>query len=269
MPKGLAQKVLRQMNVLGVKAITFSGGGEPTTNKHFGDIVSYAAERFKVGLYTNGLNISQVRSIANCFEWVYVSLDAADRDDFEVEKGIRVFQDVKINIQSLSKKVKVLGVGFLLHFGNYRKIRQMFQLGLRLGADYVQFHPGVGLHEYKWIPIALEVLDMLPQEKLYFPRQRFLNLSERYLTDYHDRGYVVCGGSELVPCIGADGELWVCPNTRGLRLLGNLREESFGDIWARRPTQLVKEDCRIACRNHSLNQTLAYLCEEHPHKEFV
>ena len=67
----------------------------------------------------------------------------------------------------------------------------------------------------------------------------------------------------------ADGTVWVCPNTRGLRSLGSLANEPFSTIWARRPTQHVGGDCRIACRNHELNRTLDYICSERLHAEFV
>ena len=64
----------------------------------------------------------------------------------------------------------------------------------------------------------------------------------------------------VVPCIGADGSLWVCPNTRMIRKLGDLNKESFREIWECRPVQFVGEDCRIACRNHELNRTLEFVC---------
>lgn len=129
---------------------------------------------------------------------------------------------------------------------------------------YIQFRPVVGLRNYDWVPITLATLDELEGEDVIISRQRFLDLYRQ-----ERRAYTVCRGSELTPCIGADGTLWVCPNTRGLRPLGDLAVESFRAIWERRPPQPVGPDCRTACRNHFLNQTLNYVCRRGPHDAFV
>ena len=40
-------------------------------------------------------------------------------------------------------------------------------------------------------------------------------------------------GSQIQPCIGADGHVYVCPNHRGYKQYsyGSLKEKSFKEIW--------------------------------------
>ena len=249
-----------------VKAITLTGGGEPTLNPHFEEIVfAIKQHRISLGMYTNG-----VRFYPAAFgemEWVYISLDAVDRRDFRRTKGADYFNKVTSTVARFAeiKQKTILGLGFLLDEHDPQNIERMAKLGQDLQVDYVQFRPIVGLENYEWVGATLDCLwnlDMLVP--VYFPASRFIDLRDK-----SPRGYEICRGSTFIPCIGADGTLWVCPNTRGLRSLGSLVTNSFQDLWLQRPTQLVGKDCREMCRNHRLNQTLEHICLRGPHDNFV
>jgi MoaA/NifB/PqqE/SkfB family radical SAM enzyme len=263
----LATKILDELASAGVRAITFSGGGEPTMNPAFAEIVEYAAGLgLSLGLYTNGLLVGRVLPVLSYFSWVYVSLDAASRQAYRATKGVDAFEQVTGNVRQLveTKEDTILGLGFLLNGDNWRQVRHMASLRHTLGVDYVQFRPVVGLRDYRWVPMTLGMLDEFENEHVIVSRQRFLELLYKA-----EREYSLCRASELVPCVGADGTLWVCPNTRGLRSLGDLKERTFDELWQARPAQPVGDDCRAACRNHFLNQTLDYVCGDGPHDDFV
>ena len=57
--------------------------------------------------------------------------------------------------------------------------------------------------------------------------------------------YEKCLGSQVSPCIGADGHVYVCTNHRGWKQYsyGNLYDNSFKDIWE-----------NIAIRQRVMNQ---------------
>ena len=264
MTLSLARSILAQMAPR-IRAVTLTGGGEPTMCPDFEGIVyRIKSHNLALGAYTNGVRFSGAFRL---MDWVYVSLDAADAESFYEVKGADQFRTVVDNVGqlALSKDETVLGLGFLLGPHNYGDSEKMAHLGEELGVDYVQFRPIVGLDGYGWVGEALDRLaHMDAQVPVYFPAQRFVDLRDK-----PPRGYEVCRGSAFVPCIGADGILWVCPNTRGLRALGNLAEESFEEIWMRRPEQHVGDDCREMCRNHRLNQTLEYICSKGAHDDFV
>jgi hypothetical protein len=204
-----------------------------------------------------------------------VSLDAGDPGSWaryklgdDTPAGHSVFWDVLNNIKRMATYRQdgepAIGVGFLLGSDNWRQAEAMAEMALGLGADYCQFRPLVGLDNYDWAIDAVRHLDRLVGKQVYVSRERFVALAED-----RERSYRVCRGSELVPCVGADGTIWVCPNTRGLRPLGSLAEDDFAAIWERRPLQYVGHECREACRNDHLNETLEYVLGHGPHDAFV
>lgn len=291
-----AKALIDELVAGGTVAVTFSGGGEPTCNRHFGEIVAYAKhEGLRVGVYSNGIAGERLVQAGGVADWIYVSLDADNATDYLGVKGIDAFDQVCATVRTLtatglafpngpmelSERRRglleniltarhygcVVGVGFLLTGYNWHRAEAMRTLGLGLGADYVQFRPVAGLPSYEWVPLAMTELERIGA--LHSP-ERFRALYDHWRGVYQ-RGYEICRGSELAPCIGADGALWVCPNTRGYvdRELGNVIEEGFGAVWARREVQRVGNDCEPTCRNDSLNRTLEMVCESQPHEEFV
>ncbi len=277
LPLPLARSLLSELVGRGTRAVTFSGGGEPTRNPDFPEIVTHAATGgLQVGLYTNGTNPSAYTQVLPWFSWVYVSLDAAGPDDWAARKmprnpavGHSLFWEVLEGISAAlayrERGEPTIGVGFLLDSANWRDAPAMAALARSLGVDYCQLRPIVAESaDYGWVAEALPTLQALEGTRTYVSLDRF-----RELLYGSPRAYTVCRGSELVPCVTADGSVWVCPNTRGLRWLGDLKHETFAAIWARRPEQRVGPDCRVACRNHALATTLEYVCGTGPHDGFV
>ncbi len=221
----------------------------------------------QLGLYTNGTNHFKR---ADLFKWIFVSLDECRSEDYREVKGRDWFYRVTDNIRMWVREpghTGELGIGYLLHERNRALVGPMMRTAETLCADYVHFRPVVGLDSYAWVSHTVPLLRALQSDVLTVSvsYDRFARLADRT-----PRGYSQCRGSELVPCIGADGTVWVCPNTRGLRPLGSLKEQTFGEIWQARRPQLVGGDCRVECRNDALNRTLSYICgQEGPHDEFV
>ncbi len=268
MEEELAERAIRECADVGVKALTLTGGGEPTLHPRFADLCQRAYDLgMAVGVYSNGLRREALVAAAPHLAWAYISLDEVDPRSYWRRKGINAWWTVCANVQAIAGKT-VVGAGFLLHGENYRQASKMVDVARDLGADYCQFRPVVGLDDYAWVPDCLTVLGALDDPFIYVSYRRFEDLHRSACGEYV-RQYSACRGSVLVPCIGADGTVWVCPNTRGLRPLGNLKEETLRDIWARRPAQYVGADCRVACRNDALNETLEYVCSDAEHMAFV
>lgn len=262
MPLTLADGIFGQLATFGVEAVTFTGGGEPTTNPEFCNIAESAARwGFALGVYTNGVEAAPLLGVSHRFTWIYVSLDVATPSEYLEMKGKSYFNRVVGTVESLVKFRGVyrpaIGLGFLLKGDDIGHIPAMVNTARSLGVDYAQFRPAVGMDDYSWVPGALDFLSRYDADPLVIIHwARF-----REMVSFH-RSYSVCRGSALVPCIGADGRMWVCPNTRGERLLGDLQEAAFRTVWARRGEQLVGDDCRDACRNHALNETLELVCRQ-------
>ena len=89
------------------------------------------------------------------------------------------------------------------------------------------------------------------------------------------RHYKKCLGSQIQPCVGADGHIYVCPNQRGYKQYsyGCLTERSFKDIWqdigVRQKVMHQIDDvekfskCTALCKPNESNKMFYYLHEEY------
>ncbi len=119
-------KVLRILDELsGYKGLIRLSGetGEPLLHPDAGKIMSAITERrLAFCLITNGTLLARHVLQAREAEYVNVSLDAADRDDFRMLKGADLFEQVMEGIRLLGKEKKRLAVSFVLQPDTYHKI---------------------------------------------------------------------------------------------------------------------------------------------------
>ncbi len=265
----LLNALMYELDGYGVKSITWSGGGEPTLHPDFDDIVRFCP--LDQGLYTNGTNISQARAqlLKMHMTWVYVSLDAMTAADFRAGKGADGFEAACEAIRNLAAAPgkATVGVGFLLRQDNYQSVARMTELGVTLGADYVQFRPAVipGA-SIDWIKDALPML-------------RYMSVFDQVILDvsrFEELAYwgvhpPTCYWSGLSTVITPDGRIWDCVNKRGFEgaELGDLNQDNFTDIWERGKLAEVNGDCRIMCRGYIPNVALEAVMDEQPHGNFI
>lgn len=278
---GLVMRALDELHSAGVQAIVWSGGGEPTTHPDWLNIVTYAHMRgFSQGMYTLGglLTPDTAIRLASMVDWVVVSLDAPDADTYSREKGVPAsrFMAACSGVTSLIGQKADIGVSFLLHGENWRRSGEMLAIARGLGATYTTFRPAIRTSpaspslctdDRSWIA------DAVAQDFRYLAAQPDVEIDLARFTAYAnwtDHGYSQCHGIQLNTTITPDGRVWVCPQRRGVTALGDLRTESFRDIWARHPRTLaVDAGCRVMCRLHPVNETLAALRTPRAHEAFV
>lgn len=266
----------------GVRAIVWSGGGEPTLHPQWMDAIQAARDAgLEQGMYTLGGHLSETSGhwLATQVRWVVVSLDAADAATYAAEKGVPPFrfEDACQGVRWLATGSAVVGVSFLLHAGNFMQAGEMLALARRLGATYATFRPAIETRadrpsvceaDRAWITAALPSLRALASEPdVELHPERFVAYR-----DWAGHGYSRCAGIQLNATVTPDGRMWVCPQRRGSRegLLGDLSRESFRTIWSRHPGVFhVNEGCRVLCRLHPVNQQMEALAAPRPHEAFV
>ena len=278
----LALDAIDQIKAAGVRSITWSGGGEPTLHPKFDSIISYA---YNVGIeqsiYTNGGHIDEMRAhqLRYRMTFVYVSLDECNRDAFKASKGVDRFDAVLDGIRRLvtAPGPATIGVGFLLHAGNYAQIYHMVELGKALGVDYVQFRPIINYDQATptqrtedagWINQAIPLLRQYAGDPFVVADvERFA-----MYRDWQGHSYPVCHWAALQTVITPNGQVWRCTNKRGIPdgLLGDLTQDSFASIWQRAGgTCQVNDKCRVLCRGHLANLTLDAIMTEPAHANFI
>lgn len=266
--------VITQLKNIGVKSITWTGGGEPTLYPKIIDVLAYTSYiGLEQGIYTNGsfINEELAKYLKQHCTFVYISLDESNAEDFKQSKGVTRFNKVIEGIKHLvsAEGKATIGIGFLLHENNYFKLNQMKALGESLKVDYIQFrptihydvdNPSLKISHPSWI----DSLEEQP-ETIVFDKSRF----DGYL-NWNGHGYKTCNWSALQTVITPNGKVWTCVNKRGIEsaLLGDLTTQSFKDIWKGKSC-LVDNKCRIMCRGHLANQSLDKIMTKPDHSNFV
>lgn len=277
----LVRRVLGEVSQAGVQGVVWTGGGEPTTHPQWRDIVTYAATRgLQQGMYTAGglLTRDDARLLAEHATWVVVSLDAHDPESYAREKRVSggLFLAALNGIRWIAEAGGTVGASFLLHGGNWREAPQMLAVAREAGATYTTFRPTIQTspadpatctEDRGWITDAVPMLQALAHEPdVETSPERFLHYQ------HWARGYDVCHGIKLNATITPDGRVWVCPNRREMKgsCIGDLREQSFAEVWAKHPGHWTDfAQCRVMCRLHAVNQSLAPVFTKRQHEAFI
>lgn len=270
MDMSVLRKLFTDLAAGGTRGITIEGGGEPTLADFFEDAVLAArGEGLAVGLISNGLamfSAGRNPAVYKNFEWIRLSLDAADPDQYLSLKGVDGFEQSLANLGRLAELApdSVLGVGYVLtrHNDAPDQLRKLAVKLARLGADYLHIRPVVDHPELA----SSQNLDFL---KKYESAKFSINIAA--LTDNAPSGNngLPCLAHSLSTVIGADGNVWLCGrlNTEeSARSIGNVLDSSFRKIWLgpERAAQSAQvrggEFCQShcpQCRMSKYNQVLA------------
>ena len=263
MSKDLLLGFAKDISKTNTKSISFTGGGEPTMNPHLKETINYIKKHsnIEMGMFSNGSMLSRFdlyETIVNSLKWIRISLDsgiAENYDKLRVTNSNNNFEVVINNIKKLiSYKKKLnskitIGVGFVVSKDNYNEILDFAKLFKDMDVDYCQYKPEVIQVErnlskdkkeqipaefwankvIKLLNQASEILGNKFQCNSYKLKDLIVHKNKKY-----GREYKQCLGSQFQPCIGADGEVYVCTSHRGHkeRSYGNLKDKSFSEIWS-------------------------------------
>ena len=242
-------KLIDELQKIGVKSITFTGGGEPLMNPHFNTMATIAYEYgFRLGLITNGIFLDRVES--EKFEFIRVSIDAVTSKTYKDIKGTNVF-DLVIDNLKLQMDCD-MGLSFVVCDKN----RHEAKLAQHLVHDmpwikYIQIKPVYGES------LAIDAVD------------KCVIKTDRYKID----SLLPCHIAGLVGIVGADGRVWYCCQKRGIEkfLLGSLRDRSFSEIWSNRyrlNDMMIEKSCKT-CRYQNYVKELYNPADTVRHKWFL
>ena len=140
------------------------------------------------------------------------------------------------------KKIDI-GVGFVITPDTYKEIVDFAKFFAKYDLTYCQYKPEIVNREreegiQREITFWKEKVNPLLEEAKEILGDKF-QINGYKLDDlendseFFGRTYKKCLGSQVQPCVGADGHVYVCTNHRGYKQYsyGSLHDNSFEEIW--------------------------------------
>ncbi len=187
----------------GTKGVVIEGGGEPTIHPDFCEIVEYIIKNgLSVGMITNG-TIMNYEHLIDKFEWIRVSLDASDADEYRQLKGTDNFDNVINNIEKIAKKCGVCGVGYVLTQYNLDNLETLTVRLKKMGVKYIHFRPVIDNPE-------LYILKDLSYLKKY--ENKNFTILDSAFNENKIRGNneLPCVSHSITSIISASGDVFIC-----------------------------------------------------------
>lgn len=280
-------EVLDDFRDMGVKAITFSGGGEPLLHK---DIVLFMARCLQNGIdlsiITNGQLLSGAKAqILAHAKWVRVSMDYTNAAQMARSRVVpeRMFDEVMKNLQAFAQIKNAdcdLAVNYIVHRENCDGLTEFaVRLFQECGVENIRFSPMycddfVAYHEpiREKVEAQLRAIsEWLNEPKYTYRRARGWSVNTTYnlTSPAHspERAYSRCYFMQTVPVVGADQKVYACHNKAydATGCIGSIADKSFKDLWFSAEAKAFFEklnpkcDCRHQCANDSKNRHIQNL----------
>jgi PqqA peptide cyclase len=236
-------KVMREARELGAAQLGFSGG-EPLLRD---DLDILVAEARQLGFYTNlitsgvGLNEKRIASLKNAgLDHIQLSFQDSTQEMNDFLSSTKTF-DLKKRVAGLIKQYDYpMVMNVVLHRHNIPHIDKIIDMGLELGAEYIEL---ANTQYYGW---ALKNRDqLLPTKEQIVEAEAVVNAYREKIgkqckllfvvPDYFEERPKPCmnGWGSIFLDIAPDGAALPCHNARELPGLDipNVKDHSIRDIW--------------------------------------
>ena len=268
-PREKMMEILSDLKEMGVKAVTFSGGGEPLIYPHILETLKKVLDYgIDLSIITNGQLLSGERAeLLGNARWVRISSDACDAETFSQIRNVPegFFNNLTENIEKFAKLKNSdceFGINFVV---NHLNAKQVFDAALHfkeLGVNHVKFTPRWIDKEGEWIqyhaPFKENVIEQIKRAKQELQDEDF-KIFDTYENDFRltgvpERVYTKCPIMQIVPVIGADCNIYFCHDKTYLKegALGSIKNISFKYLWFSEEAQkrFKNFNPKIECQQH-------------------
>jgi len=275
-PREKMMEILDDFKNMGVKAVTYSGGGEPLTYPHIIETLKKTLEYgIKLSMITNAQKLNgEAAEILYNANWVRVSLDYCNPDIFSRSRNIHKehFHQVKKNIEKFSQNKNPacdFEVNCVVHEFNCENLFEIAEFCKNLGISNVRFAPvwKKNFRDYH-LPFKDKAIEQIEMAKKLIDNNFDVGSTyDRYFnknTGEDVRDYPRCFYMEIVPVIAADQNVYTCHNsayeTEGK--VGSIKDKPFKELWFSPKTAEFfknfdpRERCKHECSNDEKNRLL-------------
>lgn len=271
------QEIFADIVDMGVKAVTFSGGGEPLCYHSIVPTLKMVKDSgIDYSLITNGQELyGEKADLLSEAKWIRISMDAADEKTYEKIRRVSTYQSVLKNIEGFAKKKGkncTLGINFVVTKDNYLDIYNFCSTMRDIGVNNIKFSPLMvknSLDYHKGIKNDVE--EQLKRAKADLETNEF-DVVDKYsgdmmLDENFEKQYCICYMKNLFTVIAADQNVYFCHQKayRPDGLIGSIAERSFKELWFSDETAEIfrnmnaKKECDFRCAFEERNLLLNHL----------
>jgi len=276
MPKKDIMRIIRDCASVGIRAIIFSGGGEPLLHPAVSDAMRLAKRTgLNIGLFTNGLLLEGevAKVVAESCDWVRFNLAAVTPEVYKKYHGVSIsrFKHIENNIVKFNELTRhsgsktIAGIGSTINYINFNDTSKLADFAYQAGCKYFQAKHDFTLLKDTvylawWKNTAMPIFKEL--ESQYAPKQFSVDYTE---TDYLRKPLAqYCYVHHLAAAINADGDVAYCKRLRDRKAshLGNARRQSLksiftGDRNRKLCQEIIPQNCGVICPYLELNDFIA------------
>ena len=278
-PTAKAKEILDDCAALGVEAIEFTGGGEPTVHPDCFEIIEYAQNLgLDTGLVTNGVRLKDHPSVHR-LKWLRVSLDAGTPETYEKIRESKAWPKVMKNLKMIggfTGEKPYIGIGFVIMRDNYKELAMACQIVKDAGIPYIRLS---ALFSTKGDLYYVGVEDQINSareeaKKLEDANFKLVDFFSARIGDLrqHSPDYKFCGEQQFVLYVGGDQKVYRCCTTSYTKHgeIGDLKEQRFSEwIKSYRRYDFDARSCHT-CQFNITNKTVNYMLDPKPdHVGFV
>jgi len=286
-----AMEILDDCSAIGVKAIQFTGGGEPTVHPDHIRLFDYAGLLgLQTSLVTNGCILREGwEAILPRMKWIRVSVDAGTAKTYSKVRSVKesMFTKVWTNIALLAEEIRnagtdcLLGVGFVVTRENWKEIGHCLDLAKQAGVPYVRLSAmfsNSGESYYDWIYDSIR--DKIEDMRTLYEDDVFkvVDLFGDRISDLHQHApdYNFCGYQQFNMYIGGNLKVYRCCTTSYTKHgeVGDLSKQSFRKWFESEQKRGAYKGfdattCHT-CQFNGKNRAINYMLDADPlHAEFV
>jgi MoaA/NifB/PqqE/SkfB family radical SAM enzyme len=286
-PYDKAVEILNDFALMGVKAVQFTGGGEPTVHPQHKQLFDLALSLgLQCALVSNGILISKQPDWLDTysrFSWVRISLDAGTMGTYSRIRRCPPWHFDKAidNLAALAKtKGPMVGVSYVVLKENVDELYDAALLSKAAGAAYIRFGAFFSQDDdsyYRgWDHRVREAIAQV-RESCEFNGFKVVDMFGQRLEDLHQHqpDYDFCGFQFLTGYIGADLNVYRCCNTAysSKGVIGSIKDQRLSKMWLSHETvQAMRgfdaKSCERCCYNGK-NRLIYGVMQEPTHASFI
>ena len=288
-PKEKMFEIIADCAEMGVKAITFSGGGEPFAYPHLLESLQHLSKNnIQFASLSNGALVKGevAEFFAHHGTWLRLSMDGWDGESYAKFRGVKESEFYKVmdNIKNFKNHAGKCSLGLSMIIGkeNASHVYELAQKVKNMGADSIKMSPcivsndGLKNREHH-LPFYQAVREEIARVKSDLEDDSF-----EVFDSYHEldtkfkKDYTWCPYLQILPIIGADLNIYSCQDKAYTNsgTLGSIKELRFKDFWETNRSKFYKinpsTDCNHHCvSNHKNTMLHEYYSAQGEHLNFV